>query len=121
MIYKKLMNIKPEISRNDFEKVDMRVGTVIDVQPFPNARTPAWRLRIDFGDNVGTKKTSAQITDFYTGDNLLWKQVIWVVNFPPKQIGKFMSECLVLWLCGDDAWITLLTPERKSRDGLYVS
>ncbi|MES2560816.1 MAG: tRNA-binding protein, partial [Bacteroidota bacterium] len=87
------------ITWNDFEKVEMRVGTIIRVNDFPEARNPAYQLHIDFGES-GIKKSSAQITTLYNKDELLNKQVIAVVNFPPKQIGKFMSECLVLGVVG---------------------
>ena len=83
------------ISWEDFQRVDLRVGTIVDVQAFPEARRPAWKLWVDFGAELGIKKSSAQITDLYTPETLLQKQVVAVVNFPPKQIGPVMSECLV--------------------------
>ncbi len=98
------------ISYEDFTKVDIRVGTVLDVQEFPEARKPALKLLIDFGPTIGKKKTSAQITNLYTKENLLGKQVIAVVNFPPKQIGSFMSEVLVLGLSDENNAIVLVTP-----------
>ncbi|MBL4662207.1 MAG: tRNA-binding protein [Flavobacteriaceae bacterium] len=109
-----------EISWNDFEKVEMRVGTVIEACEFPEARNPAYQLRIDFGSEIGIKKTSAQITTQYTPELLLGKQVVAVINFPKKQIGPFMSECLVLGAVnGKD--VTLLEPNIKVDNGLRIS
>lgn len=109
-----------EISWKDFEKIEMRVGTVIEVNPFPEANKPAYQLKIDFGEEIGVRKTSAQITERYELDELIGKQVIAVVNFPKKQIANFMSECLVLGAVnGTD--ITLLQPEAKIKNGLRVS
>ena len=105
---------------SDFEKVEMRIGTIIEVNDFPEAKKPAYQLIIDFGINIGIKKSSAQITKNYTNQNLLNKQIIAVVNFPPKQIGKFMSECLVLGLIGDDNDIVLLSSDVKVENGLRV-
>ena len=84
-----------EISWNDFEKVEIRVGTVVQVDDFPEARKPAYILRVDFGPEIGVRKSSAQITEIYTKEELLGRQVVGVVNFPPKQIGPMRSECLV--------------------------
>ena len=109
-----------EISWNDFEKVEMRVGTVIEAREFPEARIPAYQLRVDFGDEIGIKKTSAQITTQYSHEALLGKQVVAVVNFPKKQIGPFMSECVVLGaVSGKD--VTLLEPNIKVENGLRIS
>ncbi len=108
------------ISWQDFEKVEMRVGTILEANDFPGARNPAYQLRIDFGE-YGIKKSSAQITDLYQTTDLVGKQVIAVVNFPPKQIATFFSECLVLGLVGDQKQITLLHPERPVPNGLRVA
>lgn len=107
------------ISWDDFEKVDIRVGTITEVHDFPEARNPAYKLTIDFGD-TGIKKSSAQITQLYQPEDLLNKQVIAVVNFPPKQIGNFMSECLVLGIYGENRAVILLTTERKVENGLKI-
>ncbi len=105
---------------NDFEKVEMRVGTIIEVNDFPQARKRAYQLTIDFGSEIGNKKASAQITKRYSIDELIGKQIIAVVNFPKKQIGKFMSECLVLGsVDGDD--IVLLTSDKKVANGLRIA
>ncbi len=104
---------------NDFEKVEMRVGTIIEVNNFAKARKPAFQLKIDFGE-FGIKKSSAQITDLYSKEDLLGKQIIAVVNFPPKQIANFMSECLVLGVVGEEKGIVLLNPSEKAKNGLRV-
>lgn len=107
------------ITFEDFTKVDLRVGTIIDVNDFPEARNPAYQLTIDFGD-LGIKKSSAQITTLYNKDDLLNRQIVAVVNFPKKQIAKFMSECLVLGAVkGKD--VILLNPEMKVENGTAVS
>jgi tRNA-binding protein len=107
------------INWEDFEKLDIRVGTVIEVNEFPKARNPSYQLRIDFGE-LGIKKSSAQITSLYSSENLLNQQIIAVVNFPPKQIGNFMSECLVLGIYGENPHVILLKPERKVMNGSKV-
>ena len=99
------------ISYDDFAKVDIRVGKIVGVEEFPEARRPALKLFIDFGAEIGLKKTSAQITNLYTKENLLGKQVLAVVNFPPKQIGSFMSEVLVLGLSNESKAIVLVGPD----------
>lgn len=104
---------------SDFEKVVMRVGTILEVADFPEARKPAYQLTIDFGDEIGIKKSSAQITKRYTKEDLVGKQIIAVVNFPKKQIGKFMSECLVLGSVNNDD-IVLLTSDLKVENGLRI-
>ncbi|MBL7809947.1 MAG: tRNA-binding protein [Saprospiraceae bacterium] len=107
------------LSWEEFEKVDIRVGTILEVQPFDGARKPAFKLFIDFGP-LGVKKSSAQITTLYTPESLLGKQVIAVVNFPPKQIANFYSECLVLGVVGAEKGVTLLQPERPVENGLRI-
>ncbi len=103
----------------DFEKVEMRVGTILAARDFPKARNPAYQLTIDFGD-FGIKQSSAQITKLYAKADLVGKQVIAVVNFPPKQIANFSSECLVLGLVGEEQAVILLQPERRSQNGSRV-
>lgn len=107
------------LSWKDFEKIDMRCGTIIEVKDFPNAKKPAYQLTIDFGE-IGTKKSSAQITHYYDKDALLHKQVIAVVNFPVKQIANFFSECLVLGVYDEDNNVVLLQPERNVANGRKV-
>ncbi len=109
-----------KINWGDFSKVDMRIGTIISVNDFPEVKNPAYKLEIDFGEEIGVKKTSAQITTLYKKENLLNKQVMAVVNFPKKQIANFMSECLVMGAVhGKD--VTLLHPGLKVKNGLKVS
>lgn len=105
------------ISFSDFEKVNIRVGEIVDVQDFPEARKPAYRLTIDFGPEIGIKKSSAQIVANYTKEELLRKQIIGVVNFPPKQIGPFVSEVLTLGVEDEDGNVVLLMPTKKARLG----
>ncbi len=112
--------MKFEINWQDFEKVEMRVGTIIEVNDFPEARNPAYQLKIDFGKEIGLLKSSAQITKRYLIEDLLNKQIVAVVNFPKKQIGKFMSECLVLGAMGDENDIVLLSPNFKVENGLKI-
>ena len=106
-----------EISWDEFEQVELRVGTVTAVEEFPEARRPAWKLWIDFGEDIGKRKSSAQITDLYDADSLLGRQVVAVVNFPRKQIGPFMSECLVTGFYQPDGAIVLAVPERPVQNG----
>jgi tRNA-binding protein len=104
----------------DFEKVEMRVGTILEANDFPEARKPAFQLHIDFGEELGIKKTSAQLTKRYKKEDLVGKQVVAVLNFPAKQIGKFMSECLVLGSVGNANDIVLLTSDIKVKNGLRI-
>lgn len=110
-----------DISWNDFQKVDLRVGTVVAVDDFPEARKPAWKLTVDFGDTVGTRRASAQITDLYSPQELVGKQVVGVVNFPPKQIGPFMSECLITGFTQADGSVVLAVPDRSVSNGLRLA
>ena len=106
-----------EIGFDDFMKVDIRVGTVIDVQPFDKARKPAWKLWVDFGDDIGVKKSSAQITVHYAKEHLIGRQVAAVVNFPPRQIADFMSEVLVLGFPDADGEVVLIGPSQAVPNG----
>ena len=105
----------------EFEKTEMRVGTIIEVNDFPEARKPAYQLTIDFGDKAGVRKSSAQITNRYTKEALTGRQIVAVVNFPKKQIGKFMSECLVLGAVGEGNDVVLLSPDFKVDNGLRIA
>ncbi len=105
------------IDFDDFLKVDIRTGTVTDAQPFPEARKPAIKLWVDFGGEIGVRKTSAQLTHHYTPDALIGQQVCAVVNFPPRQIGKFMSEILVLGMPDQNGEVVLIAPDKKVPDG----
>ena len=108
-----------DLTWKEFEKADMRVGTVIEVNDFPEARNPSYKLVIDFGDEIGIKNSSAQLTVLYKKEELLGKQIIAVINFPKKQIANFMSECLVLGAV-NRAEVTLLQPTIKTTNGLRV-
>jgi tRNA-binding protein len=101
----------PEIGFEEFRQVDVRVGTVVKVEDFPEARRPAFKLWVDFGEPLGVKKTSAQVTKHYTRDSLTGRQVAAVVNFPPKQVGKFMSEILVLGFPDPEGEVVLVSPD----------
>lgn len=115
------MNIEnTPLSWPEFERVEMRVGTILQVNDFPEARKPAFQLHIDFGNEIGERKTSAQITKLYTKEDLIGRQIVAVINFPKKQIGKFMSECLVLGAIGEEGAIILLAPDFKVENGLRI-
>jgi tRNA-binding protein len=104
------------IEWSDFEKIDIRVGTILEVNAFPKAKRPAWQLTVDFGE-LGIKKSSAQITDLYEQQELIGRQVLAVVNFPPKQIANFFSECLVLGVYTDKKEVVLVSPDRRVENG----
>jgi tRNA-binding protein len=106
-----------EITYDDFQKVDIRVGTVVRAEPYPEARKPAIKVWVDFGSPLGVKKSSAQLTKHYTSEGLIGRQVIAVVNFPPRQIGAFMSEILVLGVPDADNQVVLLGPGQPVPDG----
>ncbi|CAD0222704.1 tRNA-binding protein [Chryseobacterium sp. D764] len=114
------MTVKPDITWADFEKIDIRCGTIISVNDFEKARKPSYQLEIDFGD-LGIRKSSAQITSLYKKEELVGKQILAVVNFPKKQIANFFSECLVLGLYGEDkSDVTLVTPSLPTKNGMQV-
>ena len=108
------------ISWNDFEKIDIRTGTITEVKDFPKARKPAFQLWINFGDELGIKKSSAQITAHYKREDLLNKKIIAVVNFPPKQIADFISECLVLGVYDENNDVILIHPDKTVRNGQRI-
>lgn len=110
-----------EIEWSDFERVELRAGTIVSVEEFPEARVPAYKLLVDFGPDIGCKKSSAQITDLYDPDDLVGKQVVAVVNFPPKQIGPFMSECLVTGFHREDNKVVLATVDSQVPNGAKLS
>jgi tRNA-binding protein len=110
-----------QISWDDFQKVELRIGTIIEVEDFPEARKPAWKLTVDYGDEIGVRRASAQITDHYERQELVGKQVVGVVNFPPKQIGPFMSECLVTGFVQADGSVVLAVPDKPVVNGLRLA
>lgn len=115
------MEKKSSINWSDFEKIDLRVGTILEVRDFPEAKNPAYQLHIDFGGELGILKSSAQITKRYSKEDLLNRQIVAIVNFPKKQIGKFMSECLVLGAVGEEGDVVLLNPDFKVENGTTIA
>ena len=109
------------IQWNDFEQVELRIGSIVDVQEFPQARKPAYKVTADFGEQFGILKASAQITDLYTPDDLLGKQIVGVVNFPAKQIGPFMSQFLLTGFVQKDRSVVIAKPERPVDNGLKLA
>ena len=109
------------IEWSDFERVELRAGTILSAEAFPEARVPAYKLVVDFGPDIGHRKSSAQITDLYEAGELVGKQVIAVVNFPPKQIGPFMSECLVTGFHRDDGKVVLATVDNAVPNGAKLA
>ena len=110
---------KDTLTWDQFMHVEMRVGTILSAEPFPEVRNPAYKITIDFGE-FGLRKTSAQVTTLYTPEELIDKQVVAVINFPPKQIANMMSECLILGGIGDNKEVTLLQPERPVKNGTRI-
>ena len=109
------------ITWDDFEKIELRAGTIIAAEDFTQARKPAYRLQVDFGGTIGVKKSSAQLTRLYTPEELIGKQVLVVVNFPPKQIGPFLSECLVTGFIQSDGSVVLAVPDKPVENGLRLA
>ena len=109
------------IEWNDFQKIEIRIGTIVEVKDFPEAIKPAFILIIDFGDEIGVKKSSAQITDLYNKKSLVGKQVMAVVNFPPKQIGPLMSECLITGFHQEDGSVVLAVPDSETANGTRLA
>ena len=109
------------INWDDFQKVELRIGTIIDVNDFPEAKNPAFILKVDFGKEIGIRKSSAQITELYNAKTLIGKQVMAVVNFPPKQIGPIMSECLVTGFHREDGAVVLVTPDSEVPNGTKLA
>lgn len=107
------------ITWDDFEKIDMRVGTILEVNDFPKAKKPAYQITVDFGE-LGIKRSSAQITALYSKDELIGKQVVAIVNFPPRQIANFFSECLIMGVYTDKKDVVLIQPDRKVHNGWKI-
>jgi tRNA-binding protein len=109
------------IEWKDFERVELRAGTIVSAEPFPEARVPAYKLSVDFGADIGRRKSSAQITDLYSAEELVGKQIVAVINFPPKQIGPFMSECLVTGFHRDDGKVVLASIDSEVPNGAKLA
>ena len=109
------------IQWSDFEQVELRIGSIVDVQEFPQARKPAYKVTADFGEQIGVLKASAQITDLYTPEDLLGKQIVGVVNFPAKQIGPFMSQFLLTGFLQKDGSVVIAQPERPVENGVKLA
>ncbi|WP_286262868.1 tRNA-binding protein [Thalassotalea atypica] len=109
------------ITWDDFQQVEMRIGTIVEVNDFPKARKPAYILHVDFGEPLGVKKSSAQITDLYTKEELIGKKVVAVTNFPAKQIGPIMSECLVTGFHREDGAVVLAVPDKEIKNGARLA
>jgi tRNA-binding protein len=109
------------ISWEEFEAVELRAGTILEVEEFPEARKPAWKITVDFGGDIGVKKTSAQITDLYGPDDLVGRQIVGVVNFPPRQIGPMRSEFLLTGFYRDDGAVVMAVPERQVPNGAKLA
>jgi len=110
-----------QISWDDFMQVELRAGTIVAAEPFPQARKPAWKLTVDFGGDIGTRRSSAQLTALYQPEQLIGKQVLAVLNFPPKQIGPFVSECLVTGLYREDGAVVLAVPDQPVPNGARLA
>ncbi len=110
-----------QISWDDFMQVELRAGTIVAAEPFPQARKPAWKLTVDFGAGIGTRRSSAQLTALYQPEQLIGKQVLAVLNFPPKQIGPFVSECLVTGLYREDGAVVLAVPDQPVPNGARLA
>jgi tRNA-binding protein len=109
------------IEWSDFQKVELRIGTIVEVEDFPKARNPSYIMKVDFGDKIGIKKSSAQITTLYDKDNLIGKKVMAVINFPAKQIGPIMSECLVTGFHREDGAVVLAVPDKDVPNGARLA
>ena len=112
--------VMKEISWKEFEKVEIRVGTILEVDDFPEARNPSYKITIDFGPEIGIRKSSAQLTALYSKEDLIGKQILGVVNFPKKQIANFMSECLTTGVYLSEKEVVFISPERKVPNGLKL-
>ncbi len=110
-----------QISWDDFMQVELHAGTIVAAEPFPQARKPAWKLTVDFGAEIGTRRSSAQLTALYQPEQLIGKQVLAVLNFPPKQIGPFVSECLVTGLYREDGAVVLAVPDQPVPNGARLA